>query len=241
MDKGLKKLKELELKLSILKSDKSKNEEEIKKVENEKKSINDDMQFLQKQLNALKEDKDFVLNTPKYLKKYKRNLFLICILIVLMSVVSVTGLQIAALALKKALSINKVLVAFKLSLLSIPITTIWGVVQYHIEKKDRNEYKLENIEKQLQEKTKELELKKSEEKKNTNNLKRLNEININLENEIAQVLKEKSFIEEIRNKVIKDFCTDNSELDKLLNDACDKEIKNTINDKQKVKRLGSNK
>ena len=112
-------------------------------------------------------------------------------------------------------------------------TSILGTIMYNDIKKDYNFGNLQNLEKEIDETNKKLEISKCKQKGINEEVKDLEDIKNNLQKQINDILKKISSIEDVRTKVIDDFCKDNISLDNLLNKAYDEQIENKV--KQKIK------
>lgn len=234
MDKGLKLINELNIELEKLKLKELDNEKILKNKKEEQKEINSEVKDLNNNLSNLTTYKNCIKRRPEMLKENKKETIKNMIEIVLVC----TGVT---LLVNIIYSIAHSSFVFAETLKCIGLTfagssvfvSIFGTVIYNDLKKDYNFGCLQNIEKEIDETNKKLEISKSKQKEKNEEVRALEDVKSKLQKEIDDVLKKISSIEEVRTKVINDFCKDNIVLDNLLNKAYDEKIDNKV--KQKIK------
>lgn len=217
MDKGLEKIRNLEQKLKDLELKEINIDENFENLECEYAKINSHINLLHESLCSLHTSKNIILENPKYLKKYKKDTICRIIYGIIMLNLLAIGLCATTIGL-----VIPVLIAT--TLVITPGAIVFGIRDYKKEKKNRTKNNLNEIESKIEITTQDLNTSKDKLNELSNEILKLEEDNIDLKNEKENILEEKNIIETIRKEVIKQFCNDNKDLEKLLNSSYDKHI-----------------
>lgn len=233
MDKGLIILNELKKELEKLKANSTLVIEEKDFIFNDLMASKGRKKQLELNLQEL-QDKEIILKeAPKKLKEHKNRIIKLYLFSFLLFL-SVLSLLLVYISLKKDLGLSYVLEnGIQLLLGGSLLSTIMGVFDYSNKK---NKYKvgnLEEISKEIDDKTKLIEFTKNKIKELENKFTDLKNNQDNLSNSINIINEEILSIETIRNEIIETYCKDNKELDNLLDTAYDEKIEGK--QKQKIK------
>jgi len=233
MDKGLIILNELKKELEKLKANSTLVIEEKDFIFNDLMASKGRKKQLELNLQEL-QDKEIILKeAPKKLKEHKNRIIKLYLFYFLLFL-SVLSLLLVYISLKKDLGVSYVLEnGIQLLLGGSLLSTIMGVFDYSNKK---NKYKvgnLEEISKEIDDKTKLIEFTKNKIKELENKFTDLKNNQDNLSNSINIINEEILSIETIRNEIIETYCKDNKELDNLLDTAYDEKIEGK--QKQKIK------
>ena len=229
MDKALEKITELEKKIVDLVLEIS----EIKTKENERiqniKQLEKEQNELERGINCFKSHKEDLESKQKNLNRYKRQTILYTALLLLF-----TELIIVVASIYMSGITGTLIFAF-CNVLSIPgCIRIGDIGCYRLAKKLLEENNIEDIEKEINKRKKELDLTLQNKNNIRNELIELKNNRLKLEKEKYILETEKFKLVNLRNIVIKKYIDNNKELDNILNTEYEKEQQ-----KQLVKKNGS--
>lgn len=232
MDKALEKINELKEKLEKLYIEKDNIEDKIDFKNQDKILFSIEQNKLEKTKNKLKNRKDNIEYKQSNLKKWKKQMIIVTALMMLFMESFVIAGSIFMLPLKPALIMIAVFSVFIIA----GSVHFGDINNYRLAKRYLKNHKLEEVENEVSENNKKLNL----QEKQLNNIERELSDSFNKQDEILNNIdlleSEVKILEDIRSSVINEYIKDNQELDVLINKEYEKE-----NQKQLIKKKDSNK
>lgn len=232
MDKALKKINELKQKLEELYVEKDNIEDKIDFKNQDRLECSIGHDKLVRTKKRLENRKQNIEYKQSNLKKWKKQMIICTSILILISEFIIVGLSFSILSPNAALTLTLLT-----NMLCIPGCIFAGDVNnYKLHKKYLKEHKLENVEKELAENSKELEFSKKHMDKLNIELNNFLNTQEDILNNINLLESEIKNIKNIRATVIEEYIKDNQELDILINNEYEKE-----NQKQLINKKDSNK
>ena len=219
MDKGLIKINELTQKLKELENQKLINNKEIEGLNQEYSATEEKMNNLENINSDLNAEKQLIKEAPKKLKKAKiafiKSHVLANLCFAVLVLLIVVGNPEVTIAISKCLGV--------LSLGVFGVYSIAVPLKFISINKSIPTGNLAEIEKNISVSNTQLQFLRSKKQELNAEITNLTEINFGLESQIDEILKKINDINYLRTSVIEEFCNNNLELDKMLDDAYDKE------------------
>lgn len=238
MDKGLKIIEQLKRSIEKLSKDKNLNQEKLDEVLEKLDIEEKNLKVAELSLSNLNNEKLEVETAPMRYKEDKKEFKkVLAILITMLSIIGVIFY-----IMNSIVNIAQIKTFFKVAYGLLVAGTVGATIIerifVHSNRKANKSRNIEEIEKDIKEKELELQTVKNKILQLVNEKNSLEESKTIITGEITQLTVKINSINEIRSKVIEEFCKDNQVLDNLLNNAYNEEFEN--DNKQKVKNNGNN-